>query len=354
MRSLLLTACYSEALERFESKGLWDEGLTEFAKVRPRLGSLLTGPFQLDRPAVARLVIYQAIADQDTARLDLLRTFDLDRLSRHMLEALLEAHPPKTDAQTETMLEKAIRVLADQDYAMADQVIAQIPDPAARTVLFIELAYHTQDDQICQRAWHAYQSLSFADQEDLLNHPRFVAEYLTDLKDRLLPAVTEDNEESHTASDETVRPDPDQPLALRAWLAIGELERRLREVITVRYQAHFAGDWEQKLHTDPAYLARWHDMRTRDSRFLRRYGIEAPPLVDYTYLQDLGEMILRQWKLFENALGQTREDRRRLDEKIVAISRVRNPLAHNRKVPEPELQRAVTYCTELIQQFSSI
>jgi hypothetical protein len=358
VRSLLLTACYLEALQSFEQQGQWEEGLSAFGEMRVRLGRLLSGPFQIDQPPVARLVIYQAVADQDAARLALLQACDLDRLSGHMLESLLKTRPsvlPSERAgQTTTMLEKAVRALSEQDYATADQAIPQIPDPAARTVLLIELAFHTQDDQICDRAWHAYQSLSFADQEALSKHPRFVAEYLTYLKDRLLPIASQDNRQVQPMDDERQDLSADQPLALRAWLAIGELERRLREVVAARYQTHFADDWEQKLHTDPAYLARWHDMRARDSRYLRHYDMVAPPLLDYTYLQDLGEMIQREWALFEDIFGQAKVGRRELDEKITSVSRIRNPLAHNRMVPEPELERALTYSAELLQRFAGV
>ena len=298
VRSLLLTACYLEEFQSFEQQGRWEDGLSAFGEIRVRLGRLLSGPFQLDQAPVARLVIYQAVADQDTARLALLQACDLDRLSRYMLEALLQTHPPilpsECAGQTTTMLEKAIRALSEQDYATADQLIPQISDPTARTVLLIELAFHTQDDQICDRAWHAYQSLSFADQEGLSKHPRFVAEYLTYLKDRLLPVASQGDRQVQPTDDGRQDLSADQPLALRAWLAICELERRLRAVVAARYQAHFADVWEQKLHTDPAYLARWRDMRVRDTRYLRRYDMVAPPLLDYTYLQDLGEMIQRQ------------------------------------------------------------
>lgn len=343
VRTLLLTACYREKLAVYEQTGQWADGIAAFGDARPRLGKLLSGPFQLEKPEVARLVAYQAVVEQDRARLALLEATDLDTRSRYLLE-ILQTHCPPLPAVSSatTPIEQAKQALAQQDFATAEQVIPTIADPDTRTLLFVELAFHTQDDTIGQRAWGAYQSLSFAQQEELVAHEQYVDDYLTSLKDRLLPATL--SPEQNAPADEQ----PDAGPALRIWQTIGALELRLRAVIAARYQQRFGHEWEDKLHPDPALLQRWRDMQTRDRRTFRGQALPATTLPDYTYLEDLSGMILRQWELFQGFFAATKLGKGELADKITAVSRVRNPLAHNRPVPDSELTRAEVYCTELL------
>ena len=46
--------------------------------------------------------------------------------------------------------------------------------------------------------------------------------------------------------------------------------------------------------------------------------------------------------------GSGKAAKRQLQGKIEDIIRVRNPLAHNRVVPENELKRAEVYCTDVL------
>lgn len=354
VRTILLRACYEQTLRPKELQEAWQDGLEVFGRVRPRLGRLLSGPFEFDEPAVARLVAYQVVADQDASRLALLEPSALDAQSAFILQKLCALQPPiPPTPQPISVLDQAIGALAQQDYAAAEKIIPNLDEPNNRAVLFLELAFHTQDEQIAQRAWGSYQSLTFAEQEVLSGHARFVAEYLVSLKDRMLPATSQPVDLGQSSGQSPAERGAHQPQALRTWQAIGLLERNLRTLIGTRYQANFAQDWEQKLHTDPVLLARWNDMRNRDLRTFRQHNMPVAPLVDYTYLEDLSGMILRQWALFQDVFGQEKTARVVLADKITAINRVRNPLAHNRTVPENELIRAETYCHEIMKHLST-
>jgi len=46
--------------------------------------------------------------------------------------------------------------------------------------------------------------------------------------------------------------------------------------------------------------------------------------------------------------GSGKQAKRELTGKIEAIVKVRNPLAHNRAVPENELKRTEAYCTDVL------
>jgi hypothetical protein len=343
VRTLLLTACYREKLAVYEQTGQWADGISAFGEARPRLRKLLSGPFQLEKPEVARLVCYQAVVEQDRARLALLAAADLDTRSQYLLQTLQDYCPlPSAGTDAITPIEQAKHALAQQDFATAEQVIPTIADPDTRTLLFVELAFHTQDDTIGQRAWGSYQSLSFEQQEELVAHEQYVDDYLIRLKDRLLPTTSQLGQ--NVPADEQ----PEAGPALRVWQTIGTLELRLRAVIAAHYQEKFGHKWEDKLHPDPALLQRWHDMQARDRRTFSGHALPVTTLPDYTYLEDLSGMILRQWDLFQGFFAASKLAKGVLANKITAVSRVRNPLAHNRPVPDSELTRAEVYCTELL------
>ena len=351
VRTVLLTSCYRQVLEPYDQRQDWAGALSMFANIRPRLGKLLSGPFQFDKPEVVRVVCYQAAADQDVNRLQLLEDLDLDPLTARILHVLKQvAPPPPRMPAAVSSLERALQTLEGQDFATAEQVIPTITDPETRTLLFIELAFHTHDDLIAVRAWGSYQSLSFMQQEALPGHQRYVAEYLTYLKDRMLPAGPDVGDSAQPQVEPSFG-SLDQPL--RTWQLIGQLERRLRVVIAARYSSQFGPEWEHKLHSDQSTLEKWREIQDKDRRAFSDYAITESTLVDYTFLNELTEMITRQWDLFLDVFGHKRSAKGAFVEKMKSVTRVRNPLAHSRTVPDNELIRAETYCNEIFDQFAS-
>lgn len=351
VRTVLLTSCYRQILEPYDQRQDWADALSVFANARHRLGKLLSGPFQFDKPEVARIVCYQAAADQDTNRLRLLQDLDLDPLTARILHALKRVAPPPPNIPAEvTSLERALQTMDGQDFATAEQIIPTVTDPETRTLLFIELAFHTQDELITQRAWGSYQSLSFTQQESLPSHQRYVAEYLTYLKDRMLPAVPAIGD---SAQPQTEPSFGSQDQALRTWQAIRQLEHRLRVVIEGRYISHYGPEWEDQMHTDPAFLAEWRRTQEKDRKAFSSYGVQENSLIYYTNFNDLSQMIMRRWEIFTDVFGRKRNAKGEFDKRMTAVTRVRNPLAHSRIVPENELIRAENCCKEILNQFAS-
>lgn len=133
-----------------------------------------------------------------------------------------------------------------------------------------------------------------------------------------------------------------------AWNSICELEARLRRLIEGRYEEHYGEQWIERL--DPQQRQIWAQARAKDERAFARYDRPAPSLLDYSYLNDLLALINTEWSLFHDTFGRGRTNKRQLQGKIEAIIKVRNPLAHNRAVPENELKRAEVYCADLLTQ----
>ena len=87
VRSALITACHHSVLLEAEQQGAIEQAVSLFRKIRPRLGNLLNGRFQLSESAVIRVFGYQAVLAQDYQALeDLLSLDHLDGPARACLE----------------------------------------------------------------------------------------------------------------------------------------------------------------------------------------------------------------------------------------------------------------------------
>lgn len=136
------------------------------------------------------------------------------------------------------------------------------------------------------------------------------------------------------------------------WNAICELEARLRRLIEARYQTRYGEDWMERVNQEMRQT--WAEARAKDERTFARYGQPAPSLLDYSYLGDLLALINAEWALFQDVFGSGKIAKRQLRGKIEDIIRVRNPLAHNRAVPENELKRAEVYCTDVLMLLQKV
>lgn len=134
-----------------------------------------------------------------------------------------------------------------------------------------------------------------------------------------------------------------------AWNHICELESRLRILVTRRYENQYGEDWLEKRVEEDLRVA-WEATQEKEEDTHIHYGTTVPPLLHYSYLADLRDLINREWSLFHDVFGSGKTAKRELQGKIEAINRVRNPLAHNRAVPENELKRAEVYCTDILLQ----
>jgi hypothetical protein len=342
VRTVLLTAFHFVVLHGLEERQEWKQALETFRRHRPRLGLLLSGPFQWEEFPVKRVVAYQATCDADRRRLAMLE--ELDPATQSLVEALSEHDPSVLRVQPEEdPLNRALSALYLRDYATAEEAINAIDNKVDRTLLLIELAFHSADKSVRERAWQEYQgALTFEEQEELRGHDRFVERYLSDLQTSVqTSSMLDDVSIGGTAGSDQVR-------AARSgvWDKICDLEAELRVLIVDRYRAHFGADWHKELN--PKQIEDWERLRLRDSETFGAYGVSEASLLDYSYLGDLITLINRQWSLFNDVFGTGKEAKKELTRKLDAVVRVRNPLAHNRAAPLNELRRAEVYSTDLL------
>lgn len=132
------------------------------------------------------------------------------------------------------------------------------------------------------------------------------------------------------------------------WSSICQLEARLRQLIQTRYKARHGEEWLEDI--DSALRERWARASDKDERAFGQYARSESSPLDYSYLSDLLALINKEWDLFHDVFGKGKAVKRQLQGKIEDIVRVRNPLAHNRAVPQNELKRAEVYCTDILMQ----
>ena len=344
VRTVMLTAYYHSELEQIEEEELWIMAFDKFKATRPRLGLLLTGPFELDNDINIKIISYQAIADQDVSRINLINSIEGSSVGNDLIRNLKGI----TDVvSSETRLDRvpyqeAISALAIKDYAVAERWVTSIDDVFQRTLVLLELAYFTEDDQIRELAWHSYQSMSYQQQEKLLLHEDFVEKYLENLKDYALPF--QENIEPEIGDENW--PPTSNEMRNQTWLKVEDVERRLRRLIVEKFLGNFGDDWISRLHPD--MVSKWDEMMERDKASFSNYENFNNALIDYSYLGDLKVIIVRNWQFFTDVFGVGKDNKKNFLRKIEAVIRVRNPLAHHRNVPENELMRARVNSTDLI------
>jgi hypothetical protein len=347
VRTLLLTAFHSQELEALESQNYLREAILAFKENRPRLGMLLTGPFEFEKAPVARVVAYQSVADINYQRLSFLKTVDLDLKTKQLLENLAQFlnEPIATPTTSDDPVNEVRHLLIDKDYAQAEEVINKVKDTTVQTLLMIELAFHAKDNKFKDKAWQLYQSLTFEEQEALSGNEYFVETYLQNIKDYALPTETTEFLPLHKTDVWAKNISEARDLA---WKDICNLESRIRALIVIRLENQYGENWLSRI--SPEKIARWEEMREKDQSTFKDYehGKSKLPLLDYSYLGDLLEIINRYWNLFADVFGGDKHSKRELQNKLQAIIRIRNPLAHNREVPGNELKRANVYCTDLM------
>lgn len=344
VRTVMLAGYYHCELEQIEKEGLWINVLEKFKSTRQRLGLLLTGPFELDNEINITIISYQAIADQDISRINLINSLEGSNAGKDILSNLQSSiNNEFSQIRPESLpYQEAISALKIKDYAVAERWVTSIDDIFQRTLVLLELAFFTQDHQIKEVAWHSYQSMSYQQQEKLTQFEDFVEKYLENLRDYALPF--QENIEPEIGDENW--PPTSNEMRNQTWLKVEDIERRLRSLIVERYLANFGDDWVSRLHPD--MVGNWNEMMERDKKSFSNYDNFNNALIDYSYLGDLKIIIERNWQLFTDKFGEGKENKRNFHRKIEAVIRVRNPLAHHRNVPENELMRARVNATDLI------
>jgi hypothetical protein len=137
----------------------------------------------------------------------------------------------------------------------------------------------------------------------------------------------------------------------QAHLLIGQIEIRLRSLIQKKYSQQFGESWVQHIASKHKNsYSYWLNNMSKDQSSFQQYNQFSPQILDYASTDDLRELITAQWQLFRNIFDFGYGDRNKavFYDKMGHIIRVRNPLAHNRSIPENELLRAKVFCTDIL------
>lgn len=133
------------------------------------------------------------------------------------------------------------------------------------------------------------------------------------------------------------------------WPVWRETEVALRIVITTTMLRQYGEDWVSKLEKARSNLIPMMDRcRQAQQKEERTFGTRASRnLIDFTYPQDLFAIIFGEWNDFKAIFGK---DKAYWDQRAQLLSKIRNPLAHNRdqSLYEYERQIAEGYCKEIL------
>lgn len=132
---------------------------------------------------------------------------------------------------------------------------------------------------------------------------------------------------------------------------VEKVERRLRKVISKKYQHQFSQSWVQHIESKykPMY-ERWQRYMRKDQAAFKIYDNYSPEILEYALIEDLRDLIVAQWHLFKDIFDFGHPDRNKsiFYDKIAQIISVRNTLAHHRLPPENELLRTRVLCTDIL------
>ncbi len=149
------------------------------------------------------------------------------------------------------------------------------------------------------------------------------------------------------SADTVSQPDRDA-LDVDAWPIIRETELSLRSSIRSTFASTYglrAGERVYE-HLGPDEAVK---IKARISETRKRY-LTAPDFtpsenpLDYLYLQQLVELISREWALFKSVFGE----KSFLMNKVKDIAGVRNDEAHFRNIPQVERMRAYVACSDIL------
>jgi len=139
------------------------------------------------------------------------------------------------------------------------------------------------------------------------------------------------------------------------WPIWSKTEKLLRQLITTEMVNKYGNDWIILIEKGrPNLKAIFEKCREAQKKEEKLFGTRASlNLIDFTYPQDLFTIMFTEWDLFSSTLGK---DKNYWSQRIQIISKVRNPLAHNRDdiLHEYEKQIVEGYCNEILSTLNKV
>lgn len=133
------------------------------------------------------------------------------------------------------------------------------------------------------------------------------------------------------------------------WPLWRETEVTLRQLVADTMIAEFGDQWIAKVEkAHPNLRTIFDSCRQAQQKEEAAFGNRASRnLLDFTYPRDLFTVIFAEWSKYRPLLGK---DKSYWDQRATLLSKLRNPLAHNRDwtLHEHERQLAEGYCKEIL------
>jgi hypothetical protein len=214
VRGALLTAFHQTALLPSEQQGNWQGALKAFREHIPLLGTLLTGRLGLTEGPIVQVFAYQATLEKD--RVTLLELINVNsspevQLCVQNLLSLLDSEAPAVPAErtvvTHTPLLLARDALNYGNFDAARRYSEEVKERDDRTILLMQIAYHTVDITLAEEALSSYSELSEAEQQGLLQRFPFINHILGALQKLTIEAETQETKEAEQ-----------QPVLIQDWL----------------------------------------------------------------------------------------------------------------------------------------
>ena len=128
-----------------------------------------------------------------------------------------------------------------------------------------------------------------------------------------------------------------------------ETEIALRQVITTKMFEQYGERWIDELEKKrPNLKAIFEKCRQFQQKEEKSFGSRASRnLIDFTYPNDLFDIIFAEWSIFGTIF---KKDKNYWGQCIQLLTKIRNPLAHNRDqtLYDYERQIAEGYCKEIL------
>lgn len=330
VRGALITAFYHKILEVFDSEGRWEDALSEFQIFRPKLGLLLVGRFGLTQDPVLKVFAYQATLVKDLSGLEEIEKVSDSASFQKTINALKNYIPrlKPTPESIKKPFPRVLQALDENDYDKALKITDEIDNKLEKALLLLEIGFFSNDfgGEIVRKALSNYEHLDDSEKEDLQNKNPQVLRYINTLEQEALDIPKSSWEPRMAILRENV------------WRLICELEVQLRQLIETRYQTRFGDTWVENINLE--WREKWSQSKMKDEKAFEKYGKAKISILNYSYMGELMSLINNEWSLFEDIFGPKKPNKLIFTEKLDAVIKVRNPLAHNRPVPETELKLA--------------
>jgi hypothetical protein len=213
VRGALLTAFHQVVLFPLEQQGKWQNALETFREHIPLLGTLLTGRLGLTEEAVIQVFAYQAMVERDREALLELMHINQSPEAQLCIEQLLSLFSSESSSISadqpvarRTPLSLAREALDYGNFDAARRYSEEVEESDIKTILFMQIAFHTFDLSLAEVALSSYKKLAEGEQQQLLQRFPFIINIQNVLQKLIVETGSQKTEEV------------EQPTLIQDWL----------------------------------------------------------------------------------------------------------------------------------------